>query len=280
MRQHIIRGLNPDGFHDLNYAEWGDPSNPSKIICAHGLTLNGRYFDEFAKACEDHYCVICPDVVGRGKSEWINPKHYWYPQYIRDMATLLSQFGKEKVNYVGTSMGGIIGMEIASMPGHPIKRLVLNDVGPHISKESLAGIADYIDGDQRFADVASVEVRLRALYATKFGKLTDPQWRHLARIGSKRMPEGNLRLAYDPGICQNFRNAIADVDDWHIWDNIDVPILVIRGGDSTILSQATMDEMLARNKNAVGHTFEGIGHAPPLTSGDQIDVVLDFLAGG
>ncbi|CAN5271192.1 alpha/beta hydrolase [soil metagenome] len=268
--------MNDDGFHQLGFTEWGDPLNKEIVICTHGLTLNARYFDWFAKACEDQYRVICPDVVGRGNSDWINPDHYWYPQYLRDAAALLARLDTAKVNWVGTSMGGVIGMNLAAMKGNPIKKLVLNDVGPFISKESLQTIAQYLGNDDRFQNHDEVEAFLRNLYP-KFGKLTDEQWRHLARIGSMATAEGDLRLAYDPAIKQNFKKAVADADDWAIWEKIDIPILILRGSESAILTQNTLEEMVRRNKNAQAHVFEGIGHAPPLMAGDQIDVVLDFL---
>lgn len=277
MRQHQFLGLNNDGFHQLHYTEWGDSRNKNVVVCTHGLTLNSRYFDWFAKACEDHYRVICPDVVGRGLSDWINPEHYWYPQYIRDAASLIARLGNDQVNWIGTSMGGVIGMNLAAMKNTPIKKLVLNDVGPFIGKDSLISIANYIGKDERFKNHDEAETFIRKLYP-KFGALSDVQWRHLSRVGTKYTADDDLRLAYDPRIRENFMKVVADVDDWHLWEKIEVPILILRGGDSPILTQATLDEMLKRNKNAQAHVFEGIGHAPPLMSGDQIDVILDFLA--
>jgi pimeloyl-ACP methyl ester carboxylesterase len=216
-------------------------------------------------------------VVGRGLSDWINPDHYWYPQYLHDASSLIARLGTGPINWVGTSMGGVIGMNLAAMKGTPIKKLVLNDVGPFIGKESLSAIANYIGKDERFRNHDEVEAFIRKLYP-KFGNLTDVQWRHLARVGSMQTEDGDLRLAYDPAIKENFRKAVADVDDWALWEQIRIPVLILRGSESAILTQDTLDEMLRRNKNASAHVFEGIGHAPPLMSGDQIDVVLDFLA--
>lgn len=281
MRQHYFLSMNPDSFHRLAYVEWGDPQNRDVIFCVHGLTLNGRYFDWFAKACEDHYRIISPDVVGRGKSDWINPDYYWYDQYEKDASALIARCGSEnRINWVGTSMGGLIGMYIASKPNNPIKRLVLNDVGPFVSKESIGAIGDYIGKDERFQNHDEVDAFIRKLYP-KFGFLTDVQWRHLARVGSKLTPENDLRLAYDPTIRENFRkNSITDFVLWDLWEKINIPVLILRGSESAILTDDTLQEMLRRNPNAQAHVFEGIGHAPPLMSGDQIDVVLDFLAKG
>lgn len=279
MRQHYFYGLNQRGFHRLAYTEWGDAANRDVIVCAHGLTLNSRYFDGFSKACEDHYRVVCPDVVGRGKSDWVDPEFYWFPQYLADAATLLACTGSDKVNWIGTSMGGLIGIYLATLANSPIKRLVLNDVGPFIRKEGIAQIAEYVGRDERFRNHDEVEAHLRQLYP-KFGELSAEQWRHLARIGSRVTAEGDLRLAYDPRIRESFRNLDNDFEIWDLWEKINIPVLILRGGESTILTQDTMDEMLRRNPLARGHVFEGIGHAPPLMSGDQIDIVLDFLAEG
>lgn len=279
MRQHYFLGLDNDGYHQIAYVEWGDPLNSEIIICAHGLTLNGRYFDWFSKTAEDHYRVICPDTIGRGKSDWIGPKHYWFPQYVNDASALIARLGSDKINWIGTSMGGLIGMNIAAKPKHPIKRLVLNDVGPFVSKAGLNFIADYIGKDERFANHDEVEAHLRKLYP-KFGNLSNVQWRHLARIGSKITEDGDLRLAYDPGISEIFRGANEDFQMWEVWEKINIPILILRGSESAILTQETLDEMLRRNPRAQCHVFDGIGHAPPLMAGDQIDIILDFLAKG
>jgi pimeloyl-ACP methyl ester carboxylesterase len=279
MRQHHFLSLNEDGFHRLIYTEWGDPANHDIVICAHGLTLNGRYFDWFAKAAQDHYRVICPDAVGRGKSDWIHPSRYWYEQYVRDSASLFARLGTERVNWVGTSMGGLLGIYLAALPNHPIKRLVLNDVGPFVRKEEILSIADYIGRDERFHNHDEVEAHLRKLYP-KFGNLSNEQWRHLARIGSQETVDGDLRLAYDPLIRERFRQSEDDYQIWDLWEKVDIPVLILRGSESGILTQATLEEMLRRNPNATSHVFEGIGHAPPLMSGDQIDVILDFIAQG
>jgi pimeloyl-ACP methyl ester carboxylesterase len=279
MRQHHFLGMHKDGFHQLAYTEWGDPANRDIVICAHGLTLNSRYFDWFAKACEDHYRVICPDVVGRGKSAWLSPENYWFDQYLADAAALLARVATEKVNWIGTSMGGLIGIFLAAKANQPIKRLVLNDVGPFVPKEGLNAIADYIGKDERFKNHDEVEAHLRKLYP-KFGDLTPIQWRHLARIGSEITEDGDLRLAYDPRIRENFRQSEEDFQIWDLWEKIDIPVLILRGSESGILTQDTLEEMLRRNPNARSHVFEGIGHAPPLMAGDQIDIVLDFLAKG
>jgi pimeloyl-ACP methyl ester carboxylesterase len=277
MRQHSFLGMHQGGFHQLYFTEWGDNANQNIVVCNHGLTLNSRYFDWFAKACEDHYRVICPDVVGRGMSDWISPEHYWYPQYVRDAGSLLARLGAKQVNWVGTSMGGVIGMNLAAMENSPIKKLVLNDVGPFVSKETIQMLSSYLGKDDRFKNHDEVEAFIRKLYP-KFGNLSDVQWRHLARVGSKLTEDGDLRLAYDPAVKEYFKTVKDDVSDWDLWDKIKIPVLILRGGDSTVLSQETLDEMLRRNPNARAHVFEGIGHAPPLMSGDQIDVILDFLA--
>ncbi|QAU32898.1 alpha/beta hydrolase [Janthinobacterium sp. 17J80-10] len=276
MRQRQFLSKHSDGFHKVAYAEWGDPLNKNTIVCAHGLTLNGRYFDWFAKAAEDHYRIICPDSIGRGKSDWIDPSLYWFDQYVADNATLLSHIGLEsEINWVGTSMGGLIGIHLATHKNTPLKRLVLNDVGPFIASAAITAIGEYIGKDERYKTIAEVEEQLRKLYP-KFGNLTNEQWRHLARIGSQLTEEGDLRLAYDPRVREYFRRG-GDYSIWDLWEKIDIPILILRGGESAILTQETLEEMVERNPNARSHVFAGIGHAPPLMTGDQIDVILDFL---
>lgn len=277
MREHQFLSMNSNGSHRLAYTEWGDERNQEVLICSHGLTLNGRYFDWFAKAAQDQYRVICPDTVGRGNSDWIDPSLYWFEQYTADAVALLSRLEAPSVNWIGTSNGGLTGIALAAMESQPIKRLVLNDIGPFVPNEIIKAIADYIGKDERFDTHEEVEAQLRKLYPA-FGELTKEQWGYLARVGSQMTSDGNMRLAYDPGVRQNYRSATDDLNIWDAWEKIDIPILILRGSESILLTQPILAEMLERNPNAQSHVFEGIGHAPPLMASDQINVVLDFLA--
>jgi pimeloyl-ACP methyl ester carboxylesterase len=243
------------------------------------MTRNGRDFDYLAAALEKDYRVVCPDVVGRGESEWLKVKQdYAYPTYCADMAALMARLGAEQVDWVGTSMGGMIGMLLAAMPNAPIRRLVLNDVGPFISKAALERIAEYVGSDPRFKSVEEVESYMREINAP-FGPLTDEQWQHYARYYSRPTEEGDIGLNYDPAIGLPLKNApLEDVDLWPVWDAVHCPVLLLRGEDSDVLLAQTAREMRDRGPGAKLVELSGIGHAPALMAQDQIDIVRDWLA--
>jgi pimeloyl-ACP methyl ester carboxylesterase len=276
MRQLSIRSLGPHGFHQVNYYEWGDPGNPRVLLCAHGLTRNARDFDTLAAALADRYRVVCPDIVGRGLSDWLPHKEdYAYPIYCADMAALIARTGANQLDWLGTSMGGMIGMALASQPGNPIRRLIVNDVGPFIPKASLDRIGVYVGMAPTFADFAEAEKYVRAVSAP-FGPLTDAQWRHLTETSIKKEGEG-YAFRYDPGIAANFRLVSGDVSLWPMWDAVACPTLILRGGESDLLPEQTAREMTSRGPKARVVEFSGIGHAPMLMSPDQIEAVRAFL---
>jgi pimeloyl-ACP methyl ester carboxylesterase len=279
IERHFL-GLDPAGPHRDVFWDWAGPTADAPVLVAvHGLTRNGRDFDAIAAALSDRFRVVCPDVVGRGKSEWLSSGAlYTYPQYVADMAVLLTQVSLGPVDWLGTSMGGLIGMAMAAQPVSPIRRLILNDVGPFVPKASLERIADYIGKEPRFASVAAIEAHLRRVHAP-FGPLTDDQWAHLARHSARALPEGGFALAYDPAIAQAFTTApIADVDLWPFWEAITCPVLVIRGGQSDLLLADTADEMVRRKPATTLVTFPECGHAPALMDKAQIAVIRDWLA--
>jgi len=279
MTESTVLCAGPGGFHRIAYADWGAPGNGT-LLCVHGLTRNGRDFDRLAGALEDSFRVVCPDVAGRGRSDWLaDPAGYANPLYVADMVTLLARLGAETVDWVGTSMGGIMGMLAAAMPGTPVRRLVLNDVGPFIPKAALARIGDYVGKDPHFDDVAGVEDYLRTVHAS-FGDLTDGDWRHMAEHGARRLDEGGYGLAYDPAIGNAFKGApLPDVDLWAFWDAIQCPVLVLRGAESDLLPAETAGEMTRRGPKATLVEFEGCGHAPALMAPDQIAAVREWLTG-
>ncbi len=169
----------------MAYVAWGDGEAASNVVCVHGLTRNGRDFDDLASRLAENRRVVCPDVVGRGVSDWLpDPAQYQTPQYVSDMAALIARMDVGWVDWVGTSMGGLIGMALASQAGTPIRRLVLNDVGPFIPKSALERIAEYCGKAKPFADIDALEHYLRQVHAP-FGPLADPQWRHLAEHGGR-----------------------------------------------------------------------------------------------
>lgn len=279
MHTRFFLGQNPFGFHRVAYAVWGRITARPPVVCVHGLTRNGRDFDPLATALQNTTRVFCPDVVGRGKSDWLkDPTGYGYPQYLADMNALIARTGAVKVDWVGTSMGGIIGMLLASMPRSPIRRLVINDVGPFIPLAALQRIAAYVGQERNFIDLVEVEAHMRGIYAP-FGTLTDAQWKHLAAHGVRTLPNGKLALAHDPAIAQNFGALMQDVDFWPSYDRIRCPTLLIRGEHSDILSAETAQQMTERGPKAKLLTIPNVGHAPALMGDDQIKAVESFLAG-
>jgi pimeloyl-ACP methyl ester carboxylesterase len=277
MRTHELSCLGPHGFHRMTYYEWGDVANPRVVVCAHGLTRNGRDFDTLARALAPRFRVVCPDVAGRGLSQWLTDKEdYGYPLYLADMAALIARTGAQRLSWVGTSMGGLIGMMLAAQPGTPIERLLVNDVGPFIPRAALERLAVYVGKAPRFATLNECEQYLRMVLAP-FGVLTDEQWRHLAEHASRRNNDGSFDLSYDPAIAQAFAGPLQDVVLWPVWDAVRCPTLVLHGKESDLLLRSTAEEMTRRGPNAQLVEFEGIGHAPALMAEDQIAVVRRFL---
>jgi pimeloyl-ACP methyl ester carboxylesterase len=277
---HSIRYLLSGGFHRMAFTAWGDLDAPP-VVCVHGLTRNGRDFDALAENLSDRFRVICPDLPGRGASDWLpDPMLYQAQHYVTALAHLLAAIGRA-VAWIGTSLGGICGMVIAATPGNPIAKLVLNDIGPAIPAEALARIRDYMVASsasrlmERFADQDAIERHLRIVHAS-FGPLTDAQWAHLARISARTLPDGHLAMHYDPAIAAPLRaHPPAAVDMWAFWDRIRVPVLAVRGELSDLLLPETFVRMEA--SGARGFTVAGTGHAPVLMDAPQIAAVRDFL---
>lgn len=279
-REREFAALGPHGFHRVNYYEWGDADNPNVLICVHGLTRNGRDFDDLAGALSSEYRVLCPDMAGRGKSEWLTHKEdYGYPLYCSDMAALIARSGAQQVDWIGTSMGGLVGMFLSAQPDSPIRSLVMNDVGAFIPKASLERLSSYIGKDPRYASFDEFEQYIRAVSAP-FGPLTDAQWRHLAQTNARQFEDRRWGPNYDPALGLAFRVTPADVVLWPFWDQVRCPTLLLRGADSDLLLAETAQEMTRRGPNAKLVEFAGIGHAPMLMAADQIEVVKAFLQSG
>jgi len=280
-RHRRVQCMGPHGLHHMAYTEWGDSANPDVLVCVHGLTRNGRDFDFLARALADRYRVVCPDVAGRGRSDWLAVKtDYVLPNYAADMITLIARLDVETVHWVGLSMGGLIGMVLASLPGSPITRMVLSDVGPVITKASILRLGDYVGQDPLFPDVRAAEAYIRAVSAP-FGALSDAQWRHLAEHSVKAV-DGGYRFRYDPGILQSFRDLVeaeGDITLWDIYDRVSCPTLVMRGAESDLLLPETAAEMALRGPRAQVREIPGVGHAPMLLDAAQIAVAAEFLLG-
>lgn len=288
-----VLGVNPSGLHRVAYADWpcrsgeggedGEAGGKPPVVCVHGLTRNAHDFDVFAEAMSADRRVVAVDVAGRGGSDPLpDPAFYGYPQYLADAAVLLAGLGVPDpvpaVDWVGTSMGGLIGMMLAARAGAPIRRLVLNDIGPFLPEAALRRIGDYVGRDPHFSDVAAATAYLRQIYPL-FGPMTDAQWRAFARHSVRDSDGGGVRLAYDPAIGDAFREAPpADVDLWPVWDAARCPVLVIRGAESDILLAETAAEMTRRGPaEATVITIDGVGHTPALMDEEQIGAIRDWL---
>ena len=278
MREGAVRCLDPHGFHFMRYVEWGDPANHRVLVCVHGLTRNGRDFDYVARSLADAYRVVCPDVVGRGRSDWLrDPSDYNYPVYLGDMTTLVAKLGAENVDWLGTSMGGIIGMMLASLPGSPVRKLVMNDVGSLIPKAAIERIGKYVGNEPTFASLEVLEAAMRSV--SPFGELSDEQWRHLALHVAKQDDAGQWRFRYDPGIGRNFHAAPpADLNLGAFWKAVHGPVLVIRGEQSDLLRADTLEEM-SRRAHTETLVVPRTGHAPMLMDDFQAGAIRRFLLG-
>ena len=276
MRESSVLCLDPHGFHRIHYTEWGEPDNPRVLFCVHGLTRNSRDFDFLAERLADSYRVICPDVAGRGKSDWLaNKGDYNYGVYLGDMVTLLAKVGAEEVDWVGTSMGGLIGMLLAGLPNTPIRRLVMNDVGAMIPRAAIERIGLYLGLDPTFDSLEGLEGAVRTV--SPFGELTAAQWRHLAQHVARRDPDGRWRFRYDPGVAQVFKaQPPADIDMRAAWNALKQPVLVIRGETSDLLLAETLEQMHKRPGTQVHHVPR-TGHAPTLMHEPEAAAIRAFL---
>ena len=282
-RLHHVQALSPGGLHRVAYREWGDAANPRVLVCVHGLTRQGRDFDTLAQRLQSHYRVICPDVVGRGDSDWLSdPSGYALPQYVADMVVVLARLAVSQVDWVGTSMGGLIGLALASLPNSPVRRLVLNDVGPSLEWAALSRIGSQVGQAMHFADEAKAARALREV-SMGFGDFTDAQWLAFNRPMWRPAEGGGVRLHHDPAIAHNLRSltpAIAAAGEAQLWDAYDRlkrPTLLLRGADSDLITAETAKAMAARGPKARVVTLPGVGHAPMLDREAQWKPLEGFL---
>ncbi|MEP6607215.1 MAG: alpha/beta hydrolase [Burkholderiaceae bacterium] len=269
----------------MGYAEWGDIDNPRVLICVHGLTRLGRDFDRLARSLVSHYRVVCPDVVGRGRSDSLRePMHYGIAQYVADMVALIARLDVEHVQWVGTSMGGLIGIALAGQTNSPIRRLVLNDVGPRLDAAALARIGAYVGAPIAFNSIDQA-VDYISMIAAPFGLTRREDWRELVEPGLKR-DGAYWVLHYDRRIAEPFKASTPEriaADEavlWSLYDAIRCPTLVMRGENSDLLSRATANEMAARGPKARTVEIAGVGHAPTLMLDSEIAIVREFLLSG
>lgn len=272
--QQTVRYLLADGFHDMAYTAWGDPDR-KPVVCVHGLTRQGRDFDRLAAALADDFYVVCPDLPGRGRSDWLAGPAFYQPlTYVTALAALLATL-PPSVHWVGTSLGGICGMILAAQSKSPLTRLVLNDVGPFIPAAAIARIREYMQPPPVLADVAALEGLLRVVHAS-FGVPDDAGWAEMARHSARRLPDGQVTLHYDPAIAEAFRaQDPADVNLGDFWQKITIPTFTIRGALSDLLLPETLAEMEQAGSQSL--TLPDVGHAPALMDGKTISAIRGFL---
>ncbi len=280
-----VRCLSRAGFHTMRYSEWGAQDNPHVLVCVHGLTRVGDDFSRLAADLSDRYRVVCPDVVGRGRSDWLpDPKLYGLAQYAFDMATLIARLNVDRVDWLGTSMGGLIGLSVAGQPNAPVGRLILNDIGPRMQLEALLRIADYVGRTERFDSLERATEYVRSI-STGFGLRTAQQWRELTE-SVVRFDGTQWTFQYDPGIAETLKdtsaqaNAAAEARLWELYDAVRGPVLLVRGAESDLLSHETAIEMTQRGPRAELVEVADVGHAPMFFDPDQIGIVRRFLLAG
>lgn len=276
MRSGRLRYLLGGAFHGLAWTEWG-PEAGAPVLCVHGLTRTGRDFDALAEALALRgRRVFCPDLPGRGASDPLpDPALYIPPSYVVALAHLLARI-EGPVDWVGTSLGGICGMMVAAAPGQPIRRMVLNDIGTRVPAEALSRIAAYVRLPLAFPDLAALEAHLRQVHAP-FGPLTDAQWRHLAETSARKLPDGRIGMHYDPAIAVPFEQGeTGTVELDAVWQQVAVPVLLLRGAASDILTAETAAAM-AKRPGVELVELPGIGHAPALMEQGQIAGIAEFL---
>jgi len=283
------------GRHILFYCEWGNADSKNVAICVHGLSRNSRDFDYLANALADKYRVICIDVVGRGKSEWLSDKsQYDYETYITDVVNLIDHLGLRKFDWIGTSMGGIMGMLIAARYPHLVKSLVLNDIGPIIPGNAIERILSYVGSSYEFHNRIDAERALRERMKT-FGVKQEEHWRHLLKHSIIKKLNGKYTFTYDPNIVpapklvtklrgmmgrimpRAKKSSFPDVNLMDIWEKITCPVLALRGSKSDVLTKETATEMENNKENLKLVEFADVGHAPMLMEDEQIEIVRKWL---
>ncbi|RJF98794.1 alpha/beta fold hydrolase [Noviherbaspirillum saxi] len=278
-----VQCLSPGGLHKMAYKEWGDPANPKVLVCVHGVTRVSDDFDNLAAALCSEYRVVCPDVVGRGRSgRLVNPQHYQVAQYVSDMVTLLARLNADAVHWIGTSMGGLIGMGLSALKDSPVQKLVLNDIGPTLKPVAIARIGEYIGQDVRFATFEEGVRYIREI-SLPFGLHSDQEWLKLASDVLRQDADGKWIRHYDLNISVPFKSVSPESAKqgeallWATYDAIACPTMLIRGAESDLVSMEVAETMQARGPKAKLVELPGVGHAPTLMHDDQIAIIKNFL---
>lgn len=283
--EHSYLGLNSQGFHNIVYNDWG-PKDKVPLICVHGITCNGHDFDPLANHLSTKgHRLITLDLAGRGRSDNLpNPLDYNIVQYNQDIAGLIAHLGftePNSVDFLGISLGGMIGICLAGVQNSPIRRFIINDVGPVVPQEALNLIANVVLQPRSFDTVEDLEQDLRTLQRIGWGPITEEIWHHMAEHNARALDDGSLTYNYDPDIVVAFKAAseAGGGDLWPFWDNIQCPTMLVRGEKSVILPEDLLQEMLTRGPgpDVTLATFEDCGHAPSLTTPVQIEAIEEWL---
>ena len=270
--------MGPSGFHTLHYTEWGRRNAARVVICAHGYSGNARDFDVIARELAADARVICIDGAGRGESDWLSsPMAYHFGQFLADINALIAHLGVKKVEWIGTSMGGLLGMLLASQPGSPVHRLVMNDIGAFVPMDALQAIGRNLEAPAHFASLEEVEAHMRKTHGT-WGEISDEQFQAIAVHGSRKEGEG-YRLHYDPQITRLLKPfpLAPGIFMWDAWYRVRCPVLLLRGETSTIFPEAVAQAMLDAKPAAELVEIPGCGHVPSLMEASQIAIVRNFL---
>ncbi len=278
MQQKYVLGLRQQGFYRLAYTEWNAHNHKSTVVCVHGITRNSRDFDSLAQALQSDFRVICVDMPGRGKSDKLpGPEFYGFNEYYHDITALIARLDVDKVDFIGTSMGGGLGIGLASRANSPIHKLILNDSAPIYEASGTGGVLPFSGKIRKFDNLDEVDIYVRKIYAP-MGFLTDANWRHLAEHSVIIDPEdGKYRLSYDPNIFFGPHTGVSHEARLEAWKRIQCPIYMLHGVESDIVSQRIVDEMLKGQPTMKVVDIPGVGHTPSLMDHDQIELIRGWL---
>lgn len=279
-RAGSVLSVSKNGFHRVAYVEWGDPASERVALCVHGLSRQGRDFDRLAAHLAARgWRVICPDLVGRGQSDWLrDPEEYNLPQYTVDMAVLIARLGVTKVTWIGTSLGGLIGMVVAGQADTPVSKLIVNDIGPFLPWQALHRLASSVRNSPTTFTSFPAAIAFYRQSLAPFGNLSDDEWDHLARYNVAVLPDGSCRKFADPEITAAFKPGwYFNLSLWSTWDSIRCPVYGLRGTESDLLSPAIANEMSRRGPRAEIVDIPDCGHAPALMADDQIALITGWL---
>jgi len=277
-KESCVHSITRKGYHRVAYRDWHGADDRDTVFCLHGLTRNSHDFDVVARTLAKSRRVVCPDMVGRGKSEWLDHSYdYQLPQYNLDFTVLASTVGCHRFDVIGTSLGGLMGITLAGMKNTPVRKLVVNDIAPEVPYAALRRLTKYLGADPLFSTIEELELHLRETLAP-FSPMSDRDWQRMAKTSSIQSG-GGYRLAFDPAISHNYRRYwfLVYLNLWRYWNRINCPVLILRGTESDFLTKPLLEKMIDRLPHAELIEFEGVGHTPTLNSLKQIAPVMEWL---